>query len=92
MRDEHGTGIADLTVCGRIEWDGSEDGNRGKKAGAPIFRLRRFDAVDSLHHVPLPATHCALNRAELEALLGELYGEVATLKRPSPNCAKRSLG
>jgi hypothetical protein len=26
VRDEHGTWIADLTVCGRIEWDGSEDG------------------------------------------------------------------
>ncbi len=52
-----------------------------KKRVPPIFRLHRFDAVDSLHHVPLPATHCALNRAELEALLGELYGEVATLKQ-----------
>ena len=55
--------------------------NRGKKAGAPIFRLRRFDAVDSLHHVPLPANLSALNRAELEALLVELYGEVASLKQ-----------
>ena len=26
VRGEHGTHIADLTVCGRIEWDGSEDG------------------------------------------------------------------
>jgi hypothetical protein len=26
VRSEHGTQIADLTVCGRIEWDGSEDG------------------------------------------------------------------
>ena len=37
--------------------------------------------MDSLHHVPLPATLSALNRAELEALLGELFGEVATLKQ-----------
>jgi hypothetical protein len=37
--------------------------------------------VDSLHHVPPPATLSALNRAELEALLGELFGEVATLKQ-----------
>ena len=26
VRGEHGTQIADSTVCGRIEWDGSEDG------------------------------------------------------------------
>ena len=26
VRSEHGTQIADRTVCGRIEWDGSEDG------------------------------------------------------------------
>jgi hypothetical protein len=26
MRSEHGMQIADRTVCGRIEWDGSEDG------------------------------------------------------------------
>jgi hypothetical protein len=26
VRSEHGTRIADRTVCGRIEWDGSEDG------------------------------------------------------------------
>ena len=37
--------------------------------------------VDSLHHVPPPATLSALSRAELEALLVELYGEVATLKQ-----------
>jgi hypothetical protein len=43
--------------------------------------LRRFGAVDSLHDVPPPATLSALNRAELEALLAELYGEVATLKQ-----------
>ena len=33
-----------------------------------------------MHHVPPPATLSPLNRAELEALLGELFGEVATLK------------
>ena len=43
--------------------------------------MRRFGGVDSLHHVPPPATLSALNRAELEALLGELFGEVATLKQ-----------
>ena len=37
--------------------------------------------MDSLHHVPPPATLSALNRAELEALLAELFGEVATLKQ-----------
>jgi Transposase IS66 family len=34
-----------------------------------------------LHHVPPPTDHSALNRAELEALLAELFGEVATLKQ-----------
>ena len=34
-----------------------------------------------MHHVPPPATLSALNRAELEALLAELFGEVATLKQ-----------
>ena len=43
--------------------------------------MRRFGAVDSLHRVPPPATLSALNRAELEALLVELFGEVATLKQ-----------
>jgi hypothetical protein len=43
--------------------------------------LRRFGAVDSLRHVPPPATLSALNRAELEALLAELHGEVAGLKQ-----------
>jgi hypothetical protein len=41
--------------------------------------LRRFGVVDSLHHVPPPTTLSALTRAELEALLTELYGKVATL-------------
>jgi hypothetical protein len=43
--------------------------------------LHRFGGIDSLHHVPPPATLSALNRAELEALLGELFGEVAILKQ-----------
>jgi hypothetical protein len=43
--------------------------------------LRRFGTVDSLHHVPPPAALSTLNRAELEALLAELYGELATLKQ-----------
>ena len=46
-----------------------------------IFSLRRFGAIDSLHHVPPPANLSALNRPELEALLVELFGEVATLKQ-----------
>jgi len=37
--------------------------------------------VDSLHHVPPPAVLSALSRAELEALLVELFGEVAALKQ-----------
>ena len=41
--------------------------------------LSDLAACVSLHHVPPPATLFALSRAELEALLGELYGEVATL-------------
>jgi hypothetical protein len=43
--------------------------------------LRRFAAVDSLRHVPPPPALSALSRPELEALLVELFGEVATLKR-----------
>jgi hypothetical protein len=43
--------------------------------------LRRFDAADSLDHVPPPANLSALNRAELEARLVELFGEVSTLKQ-----------
>jgi hypothetical protein len=43
--------------------------------------LRRFDAVDSLHHVPPPPALSALSRRELEALLIELFGEVAALKQ-----------
>jgi hypothetical protein len=44
--------------------------------------LRRFDAVDSLHYVPSPpAALSALSRPELEALLVELFGEVAILKQ-----------
>jgi hypothetical protein len=43
--------------------------------------LRRFVAVDSLHHVLPPPALSALSRPELEALLVELFTEVATLKR-----------
>jgi hypothetical protein len=54
--------------------------------------LRGFGGIDALHHVPPPATLSALNHAELEALLGELFGEVATLKQTVANCARRSPG
>ena len=37
--------------------------------------------MDSLHHVPPPPTLSALSRPELEALLVELFGEVAVLKQ-----------
>jgi Transposase IS66 family len=37
--------------------------------------------VDSLHHVPPPPALSALSRPELEALLIELFGEVASLKQ-----------
>jgi hypothetical protein len=43
--------------------------------------LRRFGAVDSLRHVLRPFALSALNRAELEALLIELFGEVTVLKQ-----------
>jgi len=43
--------------------------------------LRRFAGVDSLRHVPPPPALSALSRPELEALLVELFGEVATLKQ-----------
>ena len=37
--------------------------------------------MDSLHHVPSPFALSALSRAELEALLIEVFGEVTTLKQ-----------
>lgn len=37
--------------------------------------------MDSLRHVPLPPPFSALSRPELEALLVELFGEVAALKQ-----------
>jgi hypothetical protein len=37
--------------------------------------------MDSLRHVPSPPVLSALSRPELEALLVELFGEVATLTR-----------
>jgi hypothetical protein len=43
--------------------------------------LRRFVGVDSLRHVPPPPALSALSRPELEALLVELFAEVATLKQ-----------
>jgi hypothetical protein len=43
--------------------------------------LRRFAGVDSLRHVPPPTALSALSRPELEALLVDLFAEVATLKQ-----------
>jgi hypothetical protein len=43
--------------------------------------LRRFAAVDSLHHVPPPSALSALSRPELEALVVELFTDLATLKQ-----------
>jgi hypothetical protein len=43
--------------------------------------LCRFGGVDSLHHAPPPATVSALNRAELELLRPEPFGEVTSLKQ-----------
>lgn len=43
--------------------------------------MRRLGAIESLHHVPPPANLSALTRPELEALLADLFGEVATLKQ-----------
>ena len=45
-----------------------------------IFVLRRFGALDSLPHVPPPPVSLSgLTRAELEALLVDLFGQLATL-------------
>jgi len=43
--------------------------------------LRRFGAIDSLRHVPPPPTLSELTRPGLEALLLELFAEVAALKQ-----------
>jgi hypothetical protein len=43
--------------------------------------LRRFGALDSLHHVPPPSALSALSRPELEALLLELFGKVSALEK-----------
>jgi hypothetical protein len=43
--------------------------------------LRRFGAVDSLRHVPLPTTLTGLSLPALEALLIELFGKVAELEK-----------
>ena len=43
--------------------------------------MRRFGAVDSLHHVPPPSNLSDLSRPELEALLVELSGRVVALEQ-----------
>jgi len=44
--------------------------------------------VDSLHQVPPPSALSSLSRPELEALLVELFGEVATLKQTAATLMK----
>ena len=70
---------------GKISWgiNGLSDCNGiGAKARALArFLLRQFVAVNSLHHVLPPRAFSALSRPELEALLVELFTEVATLKQ-----------
>ena len=48
---------------------------------SPHFSLVPIRPMDSLHHVPPPSSLSALSRPELEALLVELFGEVAVLKQ-----------
>jgi Transposase IS66 family len=55
---------------------------RGAKTWArPIFLLLRLDSVRFLGHVPPPPNLSGLSRAELEALLVELFGKVAALEQ-----------
>jgi hypothetical protein len=54
----------------------------GAKMWAPcIFLLPRLDSVRFFADVPPPSSLSDLNRPELEALLVELFGEVAALKQ-----------
>jgi len=55
-------------------------GNRGKNVGKAAFFLPRLHSVRFLTDVPSPSNLSDLNRAELEALLVKLFGEVAALK------------
>jgi hypothetical protein len=64
------------------KWRKGVCGKRGKNVGAPcIFFLLRLDSVRFFADVPPPPTLSDLSRAELEALLVELFGEIAALKQ-----------
>ena len=57
--------------------------------GAPAFFLVA-DSVRFFADVPPPPTLSALSRPELEALLVELFGEVAALEQTASSSARRS--
>src|SRR5271166_986319 len=81
MSSGHGLVTATLLAI-RSEWLNRRLELTGAKPRAALhFSLRRFDVVDSLGHVPPPPALSALSRTELEALLVELFAEVATLKQ-----------
>jgi hypothetical protein len=52
-----------------------------KSSAASRFLLVRLDGAHIFTDVPLPSTVSDLSRPELEALVVELFGEVADLKQ-----------